>query len=106
MGENVMMLYVENADGTAISGTCASEIREFARSIWRGFYSREIAPKKWGDASKDIREEYYREMENEFRVLRFCDNHWKAHAIAASIYPQWYHTFNKKMHASAKKAVR
>ena len=51
MGENVMMLYVENADGTTISGTCAGEIREFARSIWRDFYSRGIAPKKWGDAS-------------------------------------------------------
>lgn len=32
-GENVMMLYVENADGTIISGTRAAEIRECARSI-------------------------------------------------------------------------
>ena len=35
-GINVMMQYIENADGSLISGDYAAEMREFARSIWRG----------------------------------------------------------------------
>ncbi|KAI0291862.1 hypothetical protein BC826DRAFT_1105790 [Russula brevipes] len=97
-GENVMMLYIENADGSAISGTLASEIREFARSIWRGFYLQGIGPERWGDASKQIRDEFFREIEGTFTVLRYCDNHWKANAIATSIYSQWYHSFDRKHH--------
>jgi hypothetical protein len=97
-----MMLYVENADGTVINGALASEIRDLARSIWRGFYLRGIAPEKWGDASKDIRGEYYSQMEGEFEVLRYCDNHWKAHAVATTIYSQWYHVFHKKKHVPSK----
>ena len=97
MGENVMMLYIEDASGTPIDGNTASGIREFARSIWRSFYERGIAPETWGQATKEVREEYWREMENEYHVLRFCNNHWKANAIATSIYSQWYRTYDKKM---------
>ncbi|KAI0290604.1 hypothetical protein BC826DRAFT_1106374 [Russula brevipes] len=101
-GENVMMLYVENADGTIINGALASEIRDFARSIWRGFYLRGVAPEKWGNASKDIREEYYSQMEAKFDILQYCDNHWKAHAVATTIYSQWHHVSHKKKHVPAK----
>jgi hypothetical protein len=96
-GENVMMLYVEHADGQPVSGTIAAEIRDFARSIWRGFYLRGMAPEKWGDVDKDTKDDYLYEMEKEWAVLRYCDGHWKAKAIATSIYSQWYHTYNKKM---------
>lgn len=95
-GENVMMLYIENADGTPVDGTLAGSIREFARSIWREFHSQGIAPGRWGDAPREVRDKYCHEMETAFAPLRFCDNHWKAHAIATSIYSQWYHTFDKK----------
>jgi hypothetical protein len=98
-GENVMMLYIENADGTPISGTLAGEIRDFARSIWRDFYTRDVAPEKWGDGPKQIRDEFFYEMEGTFVVLRYCDNHWKANAVATSIYSQWYHSFDRKRHA-------
>ena len=89
-GENVMMQFIQNDDGTTIDGTLAAEMREFARSLWRGFHSRNATPEKWGDTSKDIREEYYHQMENEFFPLRLCDNHWKSQAIATSIYSQWH----------------
>ena len=38
-----------------------------------------IAPVTWGGASEHGREEYYREMDQGFDVLRHCDNHWKPH---------------------------
>ncbi|KAI0280461.1 hypothetical protein BC826DRAFT_1112138 [Russula brevipes] len=95
-GENVMMLYIEDANGSPISGTLAGEIRDLARSVWRGFYVRGVAPGKWGHVSKDVRDEFCHEMESRFEVLRYCDNHWKTHMLATSIYSQWYRIFDKK----------
>jgi hypothetical protein len=63
---------------------------------------RGVAPEKWGDASKDLRDEYCHEMESKFGVLRYCDNHWKAHTLATSIYSQWYRSFDKKRHTVTK----
>ena len=95
-GENVMMRYIENEDGSPVEGALATSIREFARSIWRGFYSQSIASVKWGDAPLEVRDRYCHEMESAFMVLRYCDNHWKAHMVATSIYSQWYHRFHNK----------
>lgn len=95
-GENVMMLYIEDAAGSPVDGTVAGAIRDFARSIWRNLYSQGIAPDRWGDASKEIRDKYYHEMESAFMPLRYCNNHWKAQMIVTSIYSQWHHTFGKK----------
>jgi hypothetical protein len=96
-GENVMMLYIEDANGMPVDGNIASAIRELARSIWRSLYERGIAPETWGQATKEVREEYCREMESEYPVLRLCNNHWKANTIATAIYSQWYRTYDKKM---------
>ncbi|KAH9021529.1 hypothetical protein EDB84DRAFT_1620348 [Lactarius hengduanensis] len=101
-GINVMMLYIENADGTSINGTVAGEIRDFARSIWHGLLLRKAAPPTWGGAPMDVREHYYYDMEVEFEVLRYCEGHWKAQAIATSIYSQWHGTFVKKRGAAVK----
>lgn len=96
-GINVMMLYIENSDGTLVSGVVAAQIREHARSIWRGFHSAlKSVPERWGDASMDMRAEFFFDMESQFYPLRLCDNHWKAQAIATAIYPNWYKTFIKK----------
>ncbi|KAI9442695.1 hypothetical protein H4582DRAFT_2073289 [Lactarius indigo] len=92
-GINVMMLYIENADGTPVNGAVAAEIREFARSIWRGLHTRNAAPERWGDASKEIKEHYYHDMEVKYEVLRYCEGHWKSQAVATAIYSQWYGNF-------------
>ena len=100
-GEIVNLLFIENADGTPITGTLAAEMREHARSIWRGLHKKNAAPEKWGDASNEIREQYYYEMESKFYLLRLCDNHWKSQAIATGICSQWYGYFVKKREAAA-----
>jgi hypothetical protein len=96
-GENVMMLYIEDTNGLPIDGSLASGMRDFARCIWRSLYERGIAPETWGKATKEVREEFCREMESEFFVLRLCDNHWKANALATTVYSQWYRTYDKKV---------
>lgn len=96
-GENVMMLYIEDATGSPIDGNIASGMRDFARCIWRSLYERGIAPETWGQATKEVRDEYSREMESEYPVLQLCDNHWKSHALATAIYSQWYRTYDMKM---------
>ena len=35
-------------------------------------------------------------MERCWPVLRYCDNHWKAHEIATANYPQWHKNHHKK----------
>ena len=94
-GENVMMLYIEDENGVPVDGTITGGMRELARSIWRSLYERGLAPETWGQATKDIRDEYFREMESEYHVLRLCDNHWKANALATAIYSQWHKTYYK-----------
>ncbi|KAH8995169.1 hypothetical protein EDB83DRAFT_2325102, partial [Lactarius deliciosus] len=93
-GINVMMLYIENADGTSIDGIVAGQIRDFARSIWHRLLLRKAAPDKWGDAPSDVREHYYYDMEVKYEVLRYCEGHWKAQA--------WHSTFVKKRGATVK----
>jgi hypothetical protein len=89
-GENVMHFYIENVDGTPVDGSVVTAMREDARSIWESFSRRDIAPRKWGKATMEVRDEYVRVMETKWPMLRYCENHWKVHAIATINYPAWY----------------
>ena len=95
-GENVMMLYIEHEDGTPIDGNMAAQIREHARLLWKDLYHRGKAPERWTDASREVRDEYFREMEERWEVLRYCDNHWKANKLATALYSIWYNPYHKK----------
>ena len=57
-GENVMMLYIKHPNSEVIDSMLAAEIWEFARSIWRGFYAQECAPRKWRDSFRQVQDEY------------------------------------------------
>ena len=87
-GENVNMQFLEDADGTLVNGTLAHDIRSFAKSIWRGFYDRGMAPKTWGSMSRAVEDEYIREMETRWPLLRYCDNHLKVNHLATQTYSQ------------------
>lgn len=78
-----------------ISGTHAADIREYARSLWRGFDTRGLAPKMWSKALRSVEDECIRDMENQWPVLWYCENHWKANYIATKNYPLWYKTHHK-----------
>lgn len=96
-GENVRSTFIETEKGEPVGGKEASDIRHYARSIWKEFYARGAAPRKWGDAPKNVREKYEDDMEARWPVLRYCANHWKANHIAQLAYPPWFKYHNKKM---------
>ncbi|KAH9018989.1 hypothetical protein EDB83DRAFT_2320835 [Lactarius deliciosus] len=72
------------------------QIQVFACLIWHGLLNWKAAPPKWGDAPMDVQEHYYYDMEVKFEILRYCEGHWKAQAVATLIYSQWHSTFVKK----------
>lgn len=53
-----MMLYIKHPNSEVIDSMLAAEIWEFARSIWRGFYAQECAPRKWRDSFRQVQDEY------------------------------------------------
>jgi len=97
-GENVSAKYLEQTNGTPIGGRQAADIRAYARSIWIDFDKRNVAPRKWSHAPRSLQDEYVRDMETQWPVLHYCENHWKVQHIATNNYPQWY----KNRHMSSK----
>jgi hypothetical protein len=96
-GNNIMMQYLEEVNGTMVNGNKAGNIQEHTCTIWRGFYTKGIVPVRWGEGSKELQDQYCSEMESQFPILCYCDNHWKAHTIMTTIYSQWYHSWDEKM---------
>jgi hypothetical protein len=94
-GENIMMLFIEHEDGMSISRSMASQVQVYARSIWRGFYGRGRAPIKWGNASREVHEEFFHKMEVKWEVLQYCENNWKTNKIATIFYSPWYINYSK-----------
>jgi hypothetical protein len=94
-GENIMMKYIESPNGKLVSGAVASDIWEYARSIWRGLYTWGLAPQTWGSASRTLKDQFNLEMKREWPVLRYCERHWKVRQLATSIYSQWYSAYHK-----------
>ncbi|KAF8804530.1 hypothetical protein BYT27DRAFT_7030727, partial [Phlegmacium glaucopus] len=92
-GINVTMQYVEFEDGQMISGDRASEIRQFAQSIWVFLANKGAPPATWGTADMETRKLYCQEMCLCFPELRLCDLDWKAKQIATDNYPSWHNTW-------------
>lgn len=89
-GLNTTALYMENENGMPISGDTVTQMRAAARMVWIELFDRGKAPISWGKASLDARNMYYSELEMRWGFLRFCENHWKADALATANYSQWY----------------
>lgn len=102
LGENARVSYVEHADGKTVSRGLETEIQEHAGTIWRGLWSRGIAPKTWGTATQEVQDAYICSMEERFVMLQYCDNHWKALSIATTSYSNWYKYHRAEMEAEAK----
>lgn len=95
-GINVSLLFVENTDGTPVSGARASSMREQAKTIFKDLHERNKAPQTWSKLSEDKKERYAQRMEEIFPELRLCQAHWKAHHIARNVYPSWIKHRTKK----------
>jgi len=104
--ENVNSTYLEQSDGTPLSGKKVGAIRAYARSIWVDLYTRGMAPKKWSNASRRVHDEYVLEMENRWPILRYCQDHWKAHLITTKNYSQWYIPYDKRTREDNEKETK
>ena len=98
-GSNTTALYLENEDGTPISGPTVGQMRATARTVWIELFDRKKAPSSWGKASLEARNLYHSEMEKRWGFLRCCKNHWKVDALATAHYSQWYLAHKAKMAA-------
>jgi hypothetical protein len=96
-GLNIMPLYMENEDGTPISGAMVGQIWAVARMVWIELFDREKAPSTWGKASLEARNLYYSELERRWGFLHFCENHWKVDALTMAHYSQWYLKHKERM---------
>ena len=93
---NVTMMYIQELDRRPITGKDAEQIREFARSLWKEFYKRNIAPKKWSEVPIGLLKEYMQEIEHQWPVLGYCNNYWKSHYLATKNYLQWFKAYDKR----------
>jgi hypothetical protein len=106
LGENVMMQYIEHQDGSVIDGSTAAGIRRTARTLWHDFYTRGLAPKTWGKVTREVEERFICEMEKDWPVLRYCEDHWKTRTFATAYYSPWYTPLHRKMQETAHKEAK
>jgi hypothetical protein len=64
--------YIKEVDRMPVSAKTITRIRLFARSICIGAFECGKAPKTWGGASKELRDEYLHEMESHWGILWYC----------------------------------
>jgi len=56
------VLYMENKDGTPISGATIGQMRAVAQMVWIDLFDRKKAPSTWGTTSLEARNLYYSEL--------------------------------------------
>ncbi|KAJ7728717.1 hypothetical protein B0H16DRAFT_1894031 [Mycena metata] len=89
---NVMHQYLENEDGTEVSGLAAKAMRGHQRTIFREIKKRapDELPATWGNASLSVLNYHRSEMYKAYPSLRLCLSHWKLDLMATTAYPSWY----------------
>ena len=68
-GQNILIKYIQQPDGSLISGVQAKAIRKHARSIWIDLYTRGLAPKMWSKVPRSVEDKYVHEMEEQWPIL-------------------------------------
>ena len=95
--ENVSMRFVEDAEGIAIGGRRAQDIRRHMRSVFNHLADQPGGPASTWTGYAGVKQQYYyQEMGNLFPELRLCELSWKADKLAIDAYPSWYQTYLKK----------
>lgn len=92
LGENVAFWFIEDESGTMVDGHVLSDIRSEAKVIWSDMCDVNKGPigAPWTTVPPKYHQEYWRRIESAFPILRLCENHYKADAIAHADYSHWY----------------
>ena len=56
--------------------------------------------------TRDAEERFICEMEKDWPVLRYCEDHWKTRAFVTAYYSPWYTLLNRKMQEAARKEAK
>ena len=84
-GINVTMRYVEGENGEAVDEHVATEIQQYAWSIWVHIVNTNRAPPKWGDVGVKIPQIYCQHMYSKFLILQFWKLDWKLTILLLTI---------------------
>lgn len=105
--ENVTMRFVEDAEGVAIGGRRAQDIRRRMRGIFWHLADQPGGPASTWTGYAGIKQQYYyQDMGKAFPELRLCELDWKADKLAIDGYPSWYQTYLKKEPERIKQDVK
>jgi hypothetical protein len=56
--------------------------------------------------TREVEEKFICEMEKDWPVLCYCENHWKTRAFATAYYSPWYTPLNRKMQEAVCKEAK
>ena len=86
----VLVLFCEDENGHVVSKDELKALHNTVRVYFEFLWTKKVAPPCWGDAPLDLRIDFVRKMEEEYKWLRYCDRHWKSEQLFMNYYPQWY----------------
>ncbi|KAJ7783930.1 hypothetical protein DFH07DRAFT_764299 [Mycena maculata] len=89
-GINVTMLYVTSAEGIAIDGFRAGNIRGLAIKLFVGMAARGVAPLTWTQGSLQGQRAFSAEICKHYPEMALCDNDWKVQKMAKNMYSSWH----------------
>lgn len=94
--DSILVLFFEDENGHIVSKPEIRAVRDTARSYFQLLWDKKLAPACWGDAPLELRIDFVRRLEVEYKWLRYCNRHWKSEQIFMNYYPQWYKSRKKK----------
>lgn len=86
----ILVLFYEDENGSVVSKAEIRAVRNTARSYFQLLWDNNRAPTCWSDAPLDVRIDFVRRLEEEYKWLRYCNRHWKAEQVFMNYYPHWY----------------
>ncbi|KAJ7263365.1 hypothetical protein C8J57DRAFT_1231233 [Mycena rebaudengoi] len=94
---NVMFTFLEQADGTILSGKEAQAVRRHATTAFLEIHTNypDLVPATWGVAPLSIVNYVRSELYAAYPCLRLCVGHWKCDLLLTTIYTNWYKSRKK-----------
>ncbi|KAJ7257660.1 hypothetical protein C8J57DRAFT_1647316 [Mycena rebaudengoi] len=94
---NVMFTFLEQADGTILSGKEAQAVRRHATTALLEIHTNypDLVPATWGVAPLSIVNYVRSELYAAYPCLRLCVGHWKCDLLLTTIYTNWYKSRKK-----------
>lgn len=84
------MLYVTSAEGMAIDGFRAGNIRRLGIKLFVGMAAMGVAPLTWTQGSLQGQQSFSATICHHFPEMALCENDWKVQKMAKNMYSSWH----------------